>query len=312
MGPGRGRSFARPKSSSFEPVLVNMMFAGLMSRWTMPCAMRFVERVGNLGGDRQRLVERQRPSFQPRGQSLALEMRHDEIVRAIDAANVVDAADVRMVQRGDRTRLALEASPRIGVAGDFTREDFDGNRAIETSIVGFVDLAHAAGAQRADDFIRTEPNAGVEGHARLSLLGFLCAVIIVAPWLVAGGYAYQGGEITRSISASAQSRVRRIRVSSPPDDRMPNLCHQRVILATTHCMNDGHQKMANGSPLDPLAAFQRAYMRSSGLFRPDMRHRPGRKTRPVVSVAAQRSPRCCSQTELADDTLFHQALRRRE
>ena len=135
-------------------------------------AMRFVERVGNLGGDRQRLVERQRPSFQPRGQRLALEMRHDQVVRAIDAANVVDAADVRMVQRGDRTRLALEASPRIGVAGDFTRKNFDGNRAIETSIVGFVDLTHAAGAQRADDFIRTEPDSGVEGHACLSLLRF--------------------------------------------------------------------------------------------------------------------------------------------
>jgi hypothetical protein len=76
-----------------------------------------------------------------------------------------------MVQRGDRTRLSLEASSRIGVAGDFTREDFDGNRAVETSIAGLVDFAHAAGAERADDFIRTDPDAGVEGHARLSLLG---------------------------------------------------------------------------------------------------------------------------------------------
>ena len=76
-----------------------------------------------------------------------------------------------MVERGDRPRLALETRPQIGVAGGFTREDFDGNRAIETSVVGFVDLAHAAGAQRADDFIRTEPDSGVEGHARLSLLG---------------------------------------------------------------------------------------------------------------------------------------------
>ena len=132
-------------------------------------AMRLVERVGNLGGDRQRLVERQRPSFQPRGQRLALEMRHDQVVRAIDAADVVDAADVRMVQRGDRPRLALEAGPRIGVAGDFTREDFDGNRAIETSIPGFVDLAHAAGAEHSLDLIRAEPSAGGQCHWRLGL-----------------------------------------------------------------------------------------------------------------------------------------------
>ena len=50
---------------------------------------------------------------------------------------------------------------------------------------------------------------------------------------------------------------------------MPNLCHRGVILATTHCMNDGRQKMSNDSPLDPFAALQRAYIRSSGLFRPD-------------------------------------------
>ena len=79
-----------------------------------------------------------------------------------------------VVQRGNRPRLALEARPRIGVAGDVTREDVGGNRAIETGIAGFVDLAHAAGAERADDFIRTEPDAGGEGHARSSLLGF-CA-----------------------------------------------------------------------------------------------------------------------------------------
>ena len=73
-------------------------------------AMRFVERVGNLGSNLQRLIERQRPFLEARGERLALEMRHDQVVRAVDAANVVDAADVRMVQRGDRPGLALEAA----------------------------------------------------------------------------------------------------------------------------------------------------------------------------------------------------------
>ena len=75
-------------------------------------AMRLVERVGDLGRDRQRLVERERPFLEPRGQRLALEMRHDKEERAIDAADIVDAADVRMVQRGDGARLALEAGRR--------------------------------------------------------------------------------------------------------------------------------------------------------------------------------------------------------
>ena len=43
------------------------------------------------------------------------------------------------------------------------------------------DLAHAPGAKRADDLVRTESHPGVEGHARLSLLGCCCAVIIATP-----------------------------------------------------------------------------------------------------------------------------------
>ena len=93
-------------------------------------------------------------------------------MRAVGVADVVDAADVRMVQRGDGPRLALEARARIGIAGDVTRQDLDRDRAIEPRIAGFVDLTHAAGAERADDFIRTEPDSGVEGHACLSLLRF--------------------------------------------------------------------------------------------------------------------------------------------
>ena len=134
--------------------------------------MRLVERVGDLGSDRERLVEWQRSSFKPRGQRLTLEMRHDQVVRAIHTPDVIDAADVRMVQRGNCARLALETSPRFGVAGDFTGEDFDGNCAVETSIPSFVDLAHAAGAERADHLIRTEPGARFEGHARLEPFDF--------------------------------------------------------------------------------------------------------------------------------------------
>ena len=100
-------------------------------------------------------------------------MRHDQVVRAIHAADVVNTADVRMVQRGDRPRLALEARPRLGVAGEFTSEDLDGNSAIKASIAGFVDLARAAGAKRGDHLIGAESNAGVEGHARRSLPGLV-------------------------------------------------------------------------------------------------------------------------------------------
>ncbi len=75
-------------------------------------------------------------------------------------ADVVDAADVRMVQRRDRAGLALEARTPIGIAGQFARQHLDRHRAIEARVARAVDLPHSAGAQRADDFVRAEPRSG--------------------------------------------------------------------------------------------------------------------------------------------------------
>jgi hypothetical protein len=43
-------------------------------------------------------------------------------------------------------------------------QDFDRDRAIETGVAGFVDLAHPAGPDGREDFIRAEAHAGREGH----------------------------------------------------------------------------------------------------------------------------------------------------
>ena len=75
-------------------------------------AMRLVEGVGDFGRELQRLVERERPFLEARRQRLTLQVRHDEKVRAIDAANVVNAADVRMVQCRDSASFALETERR--------------------------------------------------------------------------------------------------------------------------------------------------------------------------------------------------------
>jgi hypothetical protein len=44
------------------------------------------------------------------------------------------------------------------------RKDCDRDRAIEPRIERPVNLAHPAGADRRDDFVRPEANAGREGH----------------------------------------------------------------------------------------------------------------------------------------------------
>ena len=56
---------------------------------------------------------------------------------------------------------------RSGSPATFTRQDLDRDGAIEPRVAGFVDLAHAASAKRAEDFVWAESGAGGKGHATL-------------------------------------------------------------------------------------------------------------------------------------------------
>jgi hypothetical protein len=65
--------------------------------------------TGDLDGVAQHLLWRQRALRQLRGQSLARQMLHDEEFHTVVDADVVDHADVRMADGGDRTRFPLES-----------------------------------------------------------------------------------------------------------------------------------------------------------------------------------------------------------
>ena len=54
------------------------------------------------------------------------------------------------------------AALRIGDEG--RGQDLECDTAVQARIGGFVDLAHAAGAEPRDDFVRTKARAAVEGH----------------------------------------------------------------------------------------------------------------------------------------------------
>jgi len=70
------------------------------------------------------------------GERLAFEIFEHEEVRVSLVPDVVERADVWMVQGCDRPRLALEALAQRGVTADMCREDLDGDRAIEPGVAG--------------------------------------------------------------------------------------------------------------------------------------------------------------------------------
>jgi hypothetical protein len=83
---------------------------------------------------------------------------------ALVLPNVVQGADVRVVERGYSTRLALKPLAEAGITGDVRQKDLYSDEAIETSVASFVDLAHATCADVGQDLVRAEPRARGEGH----------------------------------------------------------------------------------------------------------------------------------------------------
>jgi hypothetical protein len=84
------------------------------------------ERVGDLRAVFQDVGERQRTFGEAIRQRLAVEELHDQVA----VADVVERADVRVVELRDRLRLALEADLQLRVLRELVGQDFDGDAAI--------------------------------------------------------------------------------------------------------------------------------------------------------------------------------------
>ena len=62
-----------------------------------------------------------------------------------------------MFKRGDQPRFADHSRNRGGVCEQVWRKHLDRDVTPESRVVSAVDLAHAAGAERCDDHVRSEP-----------------------------------------------------------------------------------------------------------------------------------------------------------
>ena len=71
-------------------------------------------------------------------------------------------ADVRMIERRHRACLALEALAELG------RGHLDGNRPVEPRVLRLVDLTHAAGPERGEDFVGAKSRAVRQDHLAVS------------------------------------------------------------------------------------------------------------------------------------------------
>jgi hypothetical protein len=112
------------------------------------------ERVGDLGGQRGRVLHRQLllPA-ETRAQRLALHVRHDEVGRlaarpVVHGPRVEDREDVRMLQPGGHLDLAEEPRDPVGPA-ELGTNDLDGDRPPVAQVAREVDGGHATGTDLA-------------------------------------------------------------------------------------------------------------------------------------------------------------------
>jgi hypothetical protein len=126
--------------------------------------MRGVERIGNLDGEIEKLLDRDPLTPGLIRQHLPIEQFHDEKVLSVALPDVIQRADVRVTQLRDRSGFSLEALASIGRRRNVRRQDFNRHLATQTCVCRFVHLAHSARADPGGDFIWAEMCTQIQRH----------------------------------------------------------------------------------------------------------------------------------------------------
>src|SRR5246500_5812128 len=115
--------------------------------------MRRTQRVRDLNSQIQHALHRQRSSADQVLQRLPVQKLHGDERLPLVFANLVDRADVGMVERRGGLRLALEPFECLAIARHAVGKKFQGHRTTQARILSFVHNAHSATAQLRDDAV---------------------------------------------------------------------------------------------------------------------------------------------------------------
>ena len=106
--------------------------------------MRGLERLGDLDPESDQFFDANGPLGDPVLERRAVEILHDNARATVLLADVMNGADVRMVQRGRRTRLPLEPAERVRIPRDGLGEKLERDEPVQADVLGLVHHAHPA------------------------------------------------------------------------------------------------------------------------------------------------------------------------
>src|SRR6266852_1170930 len=111
--------------------------------------MRCVESLGNLDAQIEHRFDLQRLASDPVPERLSLQQFHGDEGSPVGLVNLVDRADVRVVQGGRSLGLPLKTAESLCVVGEFVGKELQGDVTTELQVFGLVDHAHAPTADLA-------------------------------------------------------------------------------------------------------------------------------------------------------------------
>lgn len=108
--------------------------------------------------DIDRLADRERRA-QSLAQRVALQKFSDRVRRSVREGEVEDRENVRMRQRRNSFRFPLESPASIRIGRDACWQYLDRDVPAEPRVASPIHVAHASGANDAQDFVRTKSSA---------------------------------------------------------------------------------------------------------------------------------------------------------
>ena len=115
--------------------------------------VRRFERLGDLPEDLQGLLQGKRAARDAIRERLPPHKLHLEVVHVVHMVKGMDDGDVRVAERGEEPRLALESSEAVGMLCEGIRQDFDRHLAVERDVERSIHVAHAASPKRRENFV---------------------------------------------------------------------------------------------------------------------------------------------------------------
>ena len=129
-----------------------------------PPGMGRAQSVGDLAAIVHGSLRGERTCLERLPERLPVEQLHHGKLQPVGTSKIEDGEDVRMGQRRDRPRLTLEASESVGIGRHSRGQDLDRDVAVQLRVMSLEHLAHAAGADRRDDLVRTENGSWDQCH----------------------------------------------------------------------------------------------------------------------------------------------------